>query len=789
MPTLHHLGRFVGTAVLACVIASCAALAHHEWEQQHGKSVPVERDLSTPVAQYKDPEYYRDIKPIFDRRCVVCHGCYDAPCQLKLSSFSGVNRGASQEKVYDGSRLIAENLTRLFIDAQSADEWRQKSFYPVLNENRQDPQTNLTASTLYQMLELKRLHPLPSSGPLPDSFDFSLDRNQQCTRIETFDEFARKYPQWGMPYGMPAIEEKYYQTIKRWLETGAKVATPAPIADPLSSEVKRWEAFLNGNSLQQQLMSRYIFEHLFLGDFYFAGIDDTHFFKLVRSRTPPGTATEVIATRRPFDDPGVARVYYRLEPIYSTLLVKSHMPYALNQARMDKWRGWFLRDDYVVHELPSYDPKIASNPFKTFHEIPVRSRYRLMLDEAQFTIMGFIKGPVCRGQVALNVINDQFWVVFTNPDTPEAADEGEFLNQQGDNLRLPAEAEGTEVAINWLSYSRAERAYLEAKTARLEQALSKRGTSLSDIWNGDGNNDNAALTVFRHFDSATVAKGFVGSPPKTGWVVGYALLERIHYLLVAGYDVYGTVGHQLLTRMYMDFLRMEGEFNFLTFLPEKDRLRERQYWYRDVSDDVADYVYGPNIKLDRETSIPYHTDDSKLEFFNYLQQHFGAALSQRWTLHNQPGMSVEARNALSKLQQLRGEQLAFLPKLSLLSVDINGKKTTFTLLHHSGHANVSTLLFEHKRLLPAEDTVTLVPGILGAYPAAFFDLNENQLPRFVLAVSQLASDTDFTRLVDDFGIRRNAPGFWAHSDWLHEQLRQQSVIEAGVLDFNRLENR
>ncbi len=55
-------------------------------------------------------------------------------------------------------------------------------------------------------------------------------------------------------------------------------------------------------------------------------------------------------------------------------------------------------------------------------------------------------------------------------------------------------------------------------------------------------NQNAALTVFRHFDSATVVKGLVGDEPKTAWVIDYPLLERIHYLLVAGYDVYGNVG-------------------------------------------------------------------------------------------------------------------------------------------------------------------------------------------------------------------------------------------------------
>jgi len=53
------------------------------------------------------------------------------------------------------------------------------------------------------------------------------------------------------------------------------------------------------------------------------------------------------------------------------------------------------------------------------------------------------------------------------------------------------------------------------------------GARLDMIWDGDGANPNAALTVMRHFDSATVVQGLVGEPPKTAWLVDYSLLERI----------------------------------------------------------------------------------------------------------------------------------------------------------------------------------------------------------------------------------------------------------------------
>ena len=117
------------------------------------------------------------------------------------------------------------------------------------------------------------------------------------------------------------------------------------------------------------------------------------------------------------------------------------------------------------------------------------------------------------------------------------------------------------------------------------------------IWNGHGlssqssePNKNAALTVFRHFDNATVVKGLQGPKPKTAWVISYSLLERIHYLLVAGFDVFGNVGHQLNTRLYMDFLRMKGESNFLMLLPEAFAEKEFLSWYQGAESEVEDYL-------------------------------------------------------------------------------------------------------------------------------------------------------------------------------------------------------
>ena len=40
--------------------------------------------------------YTRDVQPIFTEKCVACHACNDAACQLNLASAEGAARGATK---------------------------------------------------------------------------------------------------------------------------------------------------------------------------------------------------------------------------------------------------------------------------------------------------------------------------------------------------------------------------------------------------------------------------------------------------------------------------------------------------------------------------------------------------------------------------------------------------------------------------------------------------------------------------------------------------------------------
>ncbi|EGQ8022268.1 fatty acid cis/trans isomerase [Vibrio vulnificus] len=783
--------KFRTFLILAVVtlFAGCATYAGLNYDQLFGEAEV--RDRSEHIQSAQSAFFMHDVKPIIENRCVVCHACYDAPCQLKLSSVEGIDRGASKTLVYQGTRLTATAPTRLFEDAQTTQEWRDAGFHPVLNERAQTSVANIDAGLIARLLQQKERHPLPQQDQL-EGFDFSIDREQTCPTIEEFDQYERTNPSWGMPFGMPNLSAKEHQTLMAWLENGAIMNDHIPLTRDQAAEITRYEQMFNKSSRKNQLAARYIYEHLFLSHLYFSELEgEPHFFTMVRSSTPPGEPVQRIVTRRPYDDPGVERVYYRIIPEQGTIVDKTHMPFALNSQRMKDWKAWFIDADYVVEQLPSYDPEIAANPMSAFIDLPVKARFKFMLDNAQNTIMAYIKGPVCRGQLALNVINDRFWVFFLDPDKADIPEVNEFYRSQADNLKLPGELESNTLPVtNWVKYSTQQARYLEAKSEFINHWF-KNGTHLTTdiIWDGNGTNPNAALTVFRHFDSASVVQGLVGEKPKTAWVLDYALLERIHYLLVAGFDVYGNFGHQLITRMFMDFLRLEGESNFIALLPADMRHQEQSSWYQQQNRQLSDFLQRNVAPFSQPTSVVYKTDDPKSELFDILRRQVSPILNARYEIVD-TGMSVKNEALLKSLNLVKGEKLLPIPQITMLMVKADtGKEQLYTLLHNNAHLNISSLFNEEKNRDPANDSLTIVRGVVGSYPAAFFSLNENQVAEFVQIITAMESEQDYVKLLDKFAIRRSSTNFWSFSDKVHTWYRNDQPIEFGLLDYNRFENR
>jgi hypothetical protein len=236
--------------------------------------------------------------------------------------------------------------------------------------------------------------------------------------------------------------------------------------------------------------------------------------------------------------------------------------------------------------------------------------------------MNFIKAPVCRGQITLNVIEDNFSVFFLNPDNFDHYPSEDFIIANTAFLQLPVAISDKAMSLlYWRQYAKRQQAYVKNKVAYIKDLnLPSNKLNLALIWSGKGN-ANASLTVFRHFDSACVLQGFVGPIPQTAWLISYLLLERIHYLLVAGFDVYGNVGHQLKTPLYIDFLRMEAKSNFISLLPKEQRKPIHEYWYRVTSSDIKDYIFSDNFDQLPETGINYQTTKPQNELLQKVAKH------------------------------------------------------------------------------------------------------------------------------------------------------------------------
>jgi hypothetical protein len=808
------MNKYISTKIqtillLFLIISGCTTILPSvtpqapDFETLYGPSQPKQRLISkdTDLAQGAI-SYHKDIKPILESRCVACHACYDAPCQLKLGSTAGVDRGATKQLVYDRGRIQGTAPTRLFIDAVDTEGWRDKEFYPVLNERIDSNQAALNNSLLAKLIQLKRINPLHELGKLADSFELDIDRKLECPTVEEFSDYKQNHPNWGMPYAMPGLSLKQENTIMTWLQEGAKFDVPAPLSESATESIIQWEHFFNRPTLKQQLVSRYIYEHLFIGHIHFKGHPDDEFYHLIRSTTPTGQPVHEIATLLPYDAPGVSNFYYRLRPIEATIVEKTHFVYELSDDRMQRYNELFFHNSYSVTKLPSYQPEVAANPFLAFAQIPYPLRYQFLLDDAQYFIAGFIKGPVCTGQIALGVIRDRFWIAFFKPSTKSKQKElYDFLEKQQNPLSLPGSAGEDLDLFDILKYKNHAKQYLKNKDQFDNQLIRETGPfQMEDIWDGNGSNQNATLTVFRHFNSGTVVQGLVGDTPLTGWIVDYPILERIHYLVVAGYNVYGSAEHHVAPRVYMDFLRLGGEGNFLRMMPADQRKAIHASWNKGVTGMLADYINTPYYSAAYETGVDYQTTQYKKEFFNQLRQRLGKAAGEKDFLNQCEEEACRRKEAtplqqeidvsMRKLAKFKGHELELLPEMSLLRVrtEQEDNDLVYTLILNKYLKNVAFMTGEDLRRERRLDTLTVIPGFLGSYPNFFFEVDKAQLPEFIAAIKQVRSKKDKEAFYKKFGIRRTNPKIWQSVDWFNAQHKKYRGVRAGLFDLNRYLN-
>ncbi len=786
---MYHTGeimRFLSftIALMLLLLTSCA------------KPLP-----QTPAYTFEPPErrldYLLDVEPILVKRCVVCHSCYNSPCQLKLSSWDGLERGASKEQVYNAGRLKTMDPSRLLVDAHSAAEWRKKGFFGVNQEEGQA----YTDSILFMLLDHKRLSPAVSGDYYSEASDLT------CAETPgELTDFLKKHPNRGMPFGFPPLKQEEFNTVAGWLSQGAhgpsaeQQAALEAIPGEDRQMIDTWETFLNTMDPKYQVTARYLYEHLFLAHITFE-TGSNEFYELVRSRTAPGEEIDIIATIRPYDDPGSSRFYYRFRKIYSTIVYKTHMVFSMGPADYERARELFITPDWpMAPYLPSYDPEASANPFITFEQIPPRSRYQWLLDNAHYIIMTFIRGPVCKGQVALDVINDHFWLMFVDPDHDLAVKYPGFLKLHHENLRMPGENGSDYKLYEALLENRHYKWAIDYYKARQQfySAHYPDGLSVQTIWKGRLPDDDPLLTVFRHFDSASVQRGTLGNLPKTAWVVDYPLLERIYYSLVAGFDIYGTAGHQLATRLYMDALRIEGESYFLDYMPAKIRPEVMASWY--VGVDMEDLHYSPAaipagtafVTADPkrellETVVRNHIVVSGIGFdINYLPA--GAPYPELPTTYN----SLE--DIITGFIAVSAPGVSFFRHVNDHNANVAWVRITnipdredevVSVVVDRWHENVKFLFREGFYLDPSRDKADFIKGFVGSYPNYFFVVEASDLPDFFNILNDYDGSEAFVQRLEKYGINRAEDTFWDTYDWFQTAFNKDQQEDTGIVDLNR----
>lgn len=765
------------------------------------KAVSVVPDAPEPLAARPTVSYWKEVQPIFDDKCAACHACNDAPCQLKLSSGDGLTRGATKIQVYDGARLKDIAPTRLGIDALTAEAWRDKGFYSVQFSTQADERPPLSASLLYSMVELGHRNPWAPNVRVPAELKFGTDRPNQCPVLGEFDQYAKDRPQQGMPYAASGLSEAQFQTIKTWVEEGSRVdAAPKAPSDDELQQIVVWESYLNRDGAREQLVARYLYEHLFLAHLYFADQRKPQFYELLRSSTPPGEPLVPIATVRP-NDPAGTRFYYRFRLITDTLVNKTHIIYALDAARMRRYNALFFSSDWAAGTLPGYEEADRANPFATFAAIPAKARYQFMLDNAEYFVRSFIRGPVCSGQIATDVIRDQFWTFFENPETERYVNDAAFRAKATPLIGVPGQdSDLMSAGPEWEKYRIERNRYVKLRQAAYAKAR-PHGPGLGDVWDGDGRNHDAALTIFRHFNNAAVTRGFIGKLPETIWWMDYPLLERSYYQLVVNFNVFGSVSHQLKTRLYFDLIRNESEYNFLRLLPPAARAPMRDQWYAKAGRIKLFTTYAkPDDTIG--TQLKFSTDDAKREAAAQLMTRLKPVLGEPDVINRceqgdcrLAGDSPATQSANRTLRMLAagtGATTPFikqLPELIFLRVTVTGGESLmYSLIHNRAHANVAFMSGEDQRLLPDQDTLTIAEGPLGSYPNFIFDVPLAEMQAFAIQLSTADSEDGFEAVAAKWGVRRTAPQFWAVFHDFTDIERRRAPLEASLFDMNRYEN-
>lgn len=792
--------RYVVIVVLLLFIVAGVIVGYFLWRQVRQESNWQPFVLSPPTypkstSSHLEGGYYLDkIQPIFNRRCIVCHGCLDSPCLLKLTCYEGLIRGARKGNP-DSTHLFAEKPVRL-TDQPSLAAWREQGFCSVV-EQQGPPEDRPAKSILFRILVAGTEHNQPPFDLKPIEPVYQLVNAHVCPCTQGMDAYLKKRPTAGMPFGLPALSPNENQVFSEWISAGS----PGPTASVMVEVEKlaqpeviaRWEAFFNQEAELSPLVSRFIFEHAFLATLHFDEAPN-EYFRLVRSTTPPikintdedGNSVVVaspiheIKTARPYDTPylaGVDKFYYRLKKVTESRVQKSLFVWQLNDAKLQHLDELFFQVDAVAGK--SLTPGYANhNPFEVFQAIPARSRSLFLVENSHLIVSGMIRGPVCVGNLATYAIKDNFWVFFVDPAHDPSVLKPEL---------------GLQSWEDFMGYGiKGNVEYNDAYNRMLDK-YKPNGYQITDVWNGNQENSNAWLTIIRNETNATVLRGRQGGIPPTFWLIDYSGFERLYYSLVVNYEYYGSVEQKLATWEFMSRLRQEFEDNFLRLLPVDKRQKYRDLWTRGIGQELLFRMPFPGEDVGKGFDVTEADPISGV--LSKIQSRFTEAVSGPPDLLNagqKPEVALSdpvvdfadweaAVSTLTVQTHLKFTQ--FLPSNTFVRLTVGGESRVYSLVANRSYAFNNVVFDENGARQPELDTMSAYHGLVGDFPNLIVDLKIEQASAFLTELSAVSTAVEWSAWKEKYGILRNTAAFWPLLDWLTDWNFDNRQPDAGYFDL------
>ncbi len=283
------------------------------------------------------------------------------------------------------------------------------------------------------------------------------------------------------------------------------------------------------------------------------------------------------------------------------------------------------------------------------------------------------------------------------------------------------------------------------------------------------------------------------------WVIDYPQLERIYYSLVAGYDVYGNLSHQTNIRRYMDFLRMEGELNFIRYMPKDKRLDMMKSWY--IGDnDVQDFE---KLAMTIPSGVPYKTRYPKSEFIeSVVNDHILKKTNISFDKINYyaegalPPLMPKQFNTIEDIRD--GARSLTEPVTGFINhVTDNGLNTMLvrvimpdgssivkTLVINRWHDNVNSM-FNGEQSNPAKDTLDIIDRQVGSYPNVFVNVHHTDLPDFFDLMKNFKYTPEYITKFKKYFVSRGDENFWETFDWFQDNFNKEQPVRSGLYDLNR----